>query len=203
MDFTEVISKRRMVRNYTDEPVDPAALQRILDAGVKAPSAGFSQGHAFVVVADRDRRASIAALANEPDYVAMGLDPWISKAPIHIVISVSEAAYHRRYSESDKLDDGQEIEWPIPYWWVDAGAAMENILLAVVAEGMAAGFLGVHSIPGLKDLLGIPTEYTPIGIVTVGHGAPDRKSGSLDRGHRKRHHVIHEEQWDPEWEPEF
>ena len=51
MDFTEVISKRRMVRNYTDEPVDPAALQRILDAGVKAPSAGFSQGHSFVVVA--------------------------------------------------------------------------------------------------------------------------------------------------------
>ena len=56
---------------------------------------------------------------------------------------------------------------------------------------------------GLKDLLEIPEEYTPIGIVTVGHGAVDRKSASLGRGHRKRHHVVHWNRWDPEWSPDF
>lgn len=203
MDFKTVIARRRMVRNYTDEPVEREAIERILDAGRKAPSAGFSQGHAFVVVTDPDDRAHVAELAGEPSYVAAGLDPWISRAPVHIVVCVSEAAYHRRYNEADKLADGEEIDWPVPYWWVDAGAAMQNLLLAAVDEGLAAGFLGMHAIPQLKGSLGIPDEYAPIGIVTIGHPAPDRRSGSLQRGWRKRHHVVHWDRWDPEWSPDF
>jgi len=203
MEFSEVVARRRMVRNYTDEPVDRVAIDRILDAGRKAPSAGFSQGHAFVVVTEQVDRTRIAELADEPAYVEMGLDPWISRAPVHIAVCVSESAYHRRYNESDKLADGQEIDWPVPYWWVDAGAALQNLLLAAVDEGLAAGFLGLHAIPELKSTLGIPEEYAPIGIVTVGHAAPDRRSGSLRRGWRKRHHVVHHGRWDPDWTPDF
>ena len=99
MEFKDVIAKRRMVRNYTDEPVTREALERILDAGRKAPSAGFSQGHAFVVATDEADRQAIAELADETAYVAMGLDPWISGAPAHIIVCVSEAAYHRRYND--------------------------------------------------------------------------------------------------------
>lgn len=192
-----------MVRNYTDDPVDRDTVERILDAGRKAPSAGFSQGHAFVVVTDGADRQRIAELADEPAYVAAGLDPWISRAPVHLVVCVSEEAYHRRYNEADKLADGEEIDWPVPYWWVDAGAALQNLLLATVNEGLAAGFLGMHAIPELKATLGIPTEYAPIGIVTIGHPAEDRRSGSLARGWRKRHHVVHWDRWDAGWEPDF
>lgn len=192
-----------MVRNYLPDPVDPEALQRIVDAGRRAPSAGFSQGQAFVVVTDAETRAAIAELAGEPDYVAAGLDPWISRAPAHIVIAVSEDAYHRRYNEGDKLVDGEEIEWPVPYWWVDAGASMQNILLAAVDEGLAAGFLGMHAIPRLRELLGIPAEYHPIGIVTVGHPTDDRRSGSLARGWRSTSHVVHNERWMDDWRPDF
>ena len=78
---------------------------------------------------------------------------------------------------------------------MDAGAALQNLLLAAVDEGLAAGFLGVHALPGLADLLGIPEEYTPIGVVTVGHGAPDRRSGSLRRGRRPEAEVIHRGRW--------
>lgn len=185
-----------MVRNYLPDPVDPAAVGRIVDAGRRAPSAGFSQGHSFVVVTGADKRSAIADLAGEADYVAKGFDPWISRAPVHVVVAVSEAAYHRRYQEDDKLnEDGAEIEWPVPYWWVDGGAAMMLLLLAAVDEGLAAGFLGVHSVPGLRDLLGMPDEAAPIGIVTIGHPAPDRPSGSLDRGHRPRDEVVHRERW--------
>ena len=192
-----MIARRRMVRNYTGSPVDPAALERIVDAGRRAPSAGFSQGQAFVVVTDRADRAEIAALAGEAHYVEAGFDPWISRAPVHVVVCVSEDAYRRRYREPDKSPDGREIEWPVPYWWIDAGAALQNILLAAVDEGLAAGFLGCHAMSGLAALLDIPAEYSPIGVVTIGHPAPDRRSGSLSRGRRPVRDVIHRDRWSP------
>ena len=201
MEFSEALARRRMVRNYTGEPVDRAVLVRIVEAGRRAPSAGFAQGQAFVVVTEETDRKAIAELAGETSYVEAGFDPWISRAPAHIAVCASEAAYRRRYREADKLVDGREIEWPVPYWWVDAGAALQNLLLAAVNEGLAAGFLGIHAVPGLRDLLGIPDEYTPIGVVTVGHAAPDRRSGSLKRGWRPGSEVIHWNRWDPDRSP--
>lgn len=196
MEFREVIRRRRMVRNYTDEPVDEATLLRIVEAGRRAPSAGFTQGQSFVLVTDAELRTSIAGLAGEDEYAARGYDRWVSRAPAHVVVCVSEAAYHARYREADKLDpDGSEIEWPVPFWWVDAGASMMAILLAAVDEGLAAGFLGVHSIEGLKSLLRIPDEVSPIGIVTIGYPAPDRRSASLARGWKPDQDVVHFERW--------
>lgn len=195
MEFRDVLARRRMVRNYTGDSVDPAVLDRIVDAGRKAPSAGFSQGQSFVVVTGRADRAAIAALAGEARYVEAGFDPWISRAPAHIVVCTSEATYRRRYREPDKSPDGREAEWPVPYWWVDAGSALQNILLAAVDEGLAAGFLGSHALSGLAELLDIPEEYSPIGVVTIGHPAPDRRSGSLGRGRRPARDVIHRDRW--------
>jgi nitroreductase len=197
MEFRDVIAGRRMVRNYLPDPVPVESLDRIVDAGLRAPSAGFSQGLGFVVVTEAERRHAIAALADEAEYVASGFDPWISRAPAHIVITVSEDVYRARYREPDKLGpDGEEIEWPVPYWWVDAGAGLMAILLAAVDEGLAAGFLGVHAMPELASLLALPPDHMPIGVVTVGSPAPDRRSASLDRGHKPRSAVVHWESWD-------
>ncbi len=195
MEFSDVLIRRRMVRNYTDTPIANDALDRIADAAFRAPSAGNSQALGVVIVTDATKRSQIAAVANEDGYVAAGFDPWISRAPAHIVISVSEKVYHDRYSEPDKMGPDGEIDWPIPYWWVDAGAALMAVLLAAIDEGLAAGFLGVHSVPDLSELLGLPSDHTPIGIVTVGHAAPDRRSGSLDRPRKARDTVIHRDSW--------
>lgn len=196
MEFQEVLARRRMVRNYTSDPVDSDSLDRIAAAALRAPSAGFSQGQAVVTVTDRVSRERIAAAAGEGEYVSSGFDPWISRAPAHIIICVSEHAYHRRYQMEDKLtDEGTEIEWPVPYWWVDAGASLMAVLLAAVDEGLAAGFLGVHAIDDLREELAIPSEYWPIGVVTVGHPAPDRRSSSLDLGRRRPSTVLHRERW--------
>lgn len=196
MDFYEVVSGRRMVRNYTGEPIPADALHRILDAGRRTPSAGHSQGQSFVVVTEPSGRRALAELAGEADYVEMGFDPWISRAGALVVVCVSERAYHERYNEGDKVDEnGREIDWPVPFWWVDAGAAMMALLYAAVAEGLAAGFLGTHAVPQLKTHLGIPDDVSPIGIVTLGHPAADRRSSSLDRGRRPTSEVIHHERW--------
>jgi len=194
MEFREVLRRRRMVRNYADRPVDSAAIDRIVDAGTRGPSAGFSQGARFIVLTDPETRRQVARLAGEEDYVAQGFEPWMSHAPVHVVVCVREDDYHERYREADKLqDDGTEIEWPVPYWWVDAGAALMMLLLATVDEGLAAGLFGFHRVEGLKDLLGIPSDVAPIGIVTIGHPGTDRRSSSLDRGRKAG--LVFREMW--------
>ena len=196
MDFSDVLKRRRMVRNYTDELVEDDVLGRIAAAALRAPSAGNSQAIGVVVVTSDAIRRQIAELADEAGYVAAGFDPWISRAPAHIVISVSEQIYRDRYSEPDKRDEhGESIEWPVPYWWVDAGASLMAVLLATVDEGLAAGFLGVHSVPDLASLLALPRHRQPIGVVTVGHPLPDRRSGSLDRPNKPTSTVIHRDRW--------
>jgi nitroreductase len=184
MEFAEVIRRRRTVRNYDSaKPVSREALERIVAAAQRAPSAGFSQGQRLVVVTDETTRRAIAEICEEGEYVAAGFDPWVSRAPALLIPCVSEEVYHRRYREADKLqDDGTEIEWPVPYWWIDVGTTWMLIMLAAVDEGLAAGFLGTHRVADLKALLGVPAEFAPIGVVTIGHPLPDRKSGSLKRG---------------------
>ena len=196
MNFSEVIRKRRMVRNFTDEPVPDDAIERIIAAGQRAPSAGFSQGVSYVVVTDPETRKAIGEIAGEEGYVETGFDPFISGAPVQVVICTSERVYHDRYTEPDKKPEGEdEIDWPIPYWHTDAGASMMLVLLAAVNEGLGSAFIGVEDPTRLQTLLGIPDEWLPIGVAMIGHPAPDRKSGSLKRGHRKLGDVLHRERW--------
>jgi FMN reductase [NAD(P)H] len=184
MEFAEAVRRRRMVRNYDpDMPVARDSLERIAAAAQHAPSAGFSQGQRLVIVTDPDKRHAIAEICDEPEYVARGFDPWVSRAPALIVPCVSEAIYHGRYNEPDKRPPGEpEIDWPIPYWWVDIGATWMLILLAAVDEGLAAGFIGTERVGDLQALLGLPADLQPIGVVTIGYPLPDRRSGSLARG---------------------
>ena len=196
MDFTEVVIKRRMVRNFSDEPISNDEVDRILNLARRGPSAGFSQGQDFIVVNDKAKKLEIAALFGEKSYVESGFHPFISGAPVLIVPCTNEAAYHRRYQEPDKLrQDGTEIDWPVPYWFMDIGAAAMVILLAAVDEGLAAGFAGVWNLDELRDLLGIPDEVTPMGVIPIGHPAPDKRSPSLKRGRRPLREVVHHGAW--------
>jgi nitroreductase len=197
MEFTEVVRRRRMVRHFTDEPVPPETVERIVEAAQHAPSAGFSQGVSFVVVTDGEMRTRVAEIAGESEYTSGGFDPFVSEAPVQIIICTSEKVYKDRYREPDKKPDpdAEEAEWPVPYWHTDAGMSLLLILLAAVNEGLAGAFVGVWQQRELQELLGIPQHFIPIGVTMIGHGAPDKKSGSLKRGRRQLDTVLHWEQW--------
>lgn len=108
----------------------------------RTPSAGFSQGQRLVVITVRERRREVARIFGEAEYEPV-FGPWISECAAQFIPCVSEAIYHRRYREPDKIRaDGTEIEWPIPYWWVGVGATMQNVMLAAVNEGLGCGFVG-------------------------------------------------------------
>jgi nitroreductase len=185
MQFQEVVRRRRMVRHFADEPVDRAVLERIATAAQRAPSAGFSQGQRLVVVTEPESRRQVAGICGESEMMAEGWDAWISQCAALFVPCVSEAVYHARYREPDKVDpDGTEIEWPVPYWWMDVGCTVMLILLAAVDEGLAAGFAGMDAggYVRLRELLGIPADYSPVGVIPVGKPLPDKRSPSLKRG---------------------
>lgn len=190
-----------MVRHYVDEPVPEEVIERVVGSLRRAPSAGFSQGQRVVVVTDADRRRAIAQLLDEERSVAEGYEPWLSTAPVHVVICTREDDYHERYRKEDKLVEGREIDWPVPYWYVDAGAAMMALLLAAIDEGLASGFLGVpvEKQAELKRMLDIPDDVDVVGITTVGRGAPDpRWSASTSRATQPRRsleQIVHRERW--------
>lgn len=195
MEFERAVRKRRMVRHFSKRRVQKSSIDRILELAQHAPSAGFSQGSAFVVVTKAAMKKEVARLQGEAEYKRGGFHQWISEAPVDIVACVSEKLYHDRYNEPDKLRDGREIEWPTPYWFFDIGAGCMIILLAAVDEGLSAAFSGVFDPPAMKRLLGIPKHFHPVGVISIGHGAKDKRSPSLLRGRRPQSNVVHHEKW--------
>jgi nitroreductase len=196
MEFRDVVFKRRMVRNFADKPVDPAILDRILDLTRHGPSAGFTQGQSFIVVTRPETKKAIAVTCEEDEYVQRGFAPFISRAPVLLIPCTSEVAYHRRYQEADKVnEDGSEIDWPVPYWFLDIGCAVMIALLAAIDEGLVAAFAGSKDLATFRSLLGIPDEVTPVGVIALGYRAPDIPSPSLKRGRKADEEYIHRERW--------
>ena len=181
MELADILKRRRMVRSYLPDPVPRETVERIVATVRRAPSGGFSQGHRLVVVTDAGTRRELARLAGEDEYVAGGGQPWISTAPVHVFVGTREESYHERYRQPDKLRDGEEIGWPAPYWYVDAGAAFMLLQLAAIDEGLAAGVYGVlpERVPGVASLLGVPEDVHFVCLVTIGRAAPDPQESRL------------------------
>ena len=196
MELKDAILKRRMVRNFADKPVDPHIIERIVDLTRHAPSAGFTQGQSFIAVTTPELRKAIADTCQEEEYVKSGFAPFISKAPVLLIPCTSELAYHRRYQEADKVnDDGTEIVWPVPYWFMDIGCSVMIALLAALDEGLVTAFVGSKDLDTLRSLLKIPAEVTPVGVIAVGYRADDKPSPSLKRGRKADAEYIHHETW--------
>jgi nitroreductase len=190
VDFRDILARRRMVRAYEPEPLPREILERITATIRRAPSGGFSQGQRFVVVTDPGTRKRIAEIAGEEYYVGQGFAPWISGAAALIVVCAREEDYHDRYRQPDKVDEeGEEIEWPVPYWHVDAGKAAMLVLLAAIDEGLGAGVFGLsrEGIADLRQLLSIPDDVAVVEVITLGRPGRDDVSTRLSsRGTRPR-----------------
>lgn len=196
MEFKDTVLKRRMVRNFADKPVNLQIIDQIVQLTRHAPSAGFTQGQSFIVVTKPDLKMVIADTCQEEEYVKNGFAPFISKAPVLLIPCTSEAAYHRRYQQADKVDEnGNEIEWPVPYWFMDIGCAVMIALLAAIDEGLVTAFAGSKDLKTLRAVLNMPDEIHPVGVIAVGYRAQDVPSPSLKRGRKADAEYIHYESW--------
>ena len=192
MEFAELLRARRMVRNFDARPVDPEVRDRILAAGLRGPSAGFTQGVDLVVLEGpaQTGRYWDAALPQA------GRDafPWpgLLRAPLLVVVVSSEDAYRRRYAEPDK--GGPDFD--VPWWHVDAAFAALLLQLAAVDAGLGALFFRSHRPGAVGAALDIPAGHAPVGTVALGHPGTDRPSSSVSaRGRRPLTEVLHRGRW--------
>lgn len=179
-----------MVRRFRPDAVDRDVIERIAGTVRRAPSAGFSQGVRLVVVTEPETRRRVAETVGGGEWGA-----WIGTVPLHIAVLVREGDYHARYREPDKVTEaGAEIEWPVPYWYVDAGAALMLLLLAAIDEGLAAGFFGAlpREAERIKELLAIPGDVSLVGVVTIGREAADPERERLTDALRRRRRALEE-----------
>jgi FMN reductase [NAD(P)H] len=199
MSLYDLLKQRRMVRNYTGERIPRDVLERVVATVRRAPSAGFSQGQRLLVV---DDPALLEELAKQDDDA--GAEPWFGSAAAHVLVLTREQDYHDRYTRPDKLDatGGSEIVWPVPYWHVDAGAALMLVLLAAIEEGLAGGVYGIQleDQPRWRELLRIPGELAIVAGITLGYPAPDPEWSKLSSRATQRRRTtdeqVHWNTWD-------
>ncbi|BCJ72172.1 NAD(P)H nitroreductase [Catellatospora sp. IY07-71] len=199
MEFADVVRRRRMVRNYDpDRPVPAEVVERILRHATHAPSAGFAQGWAFLVLETPAERELFWSATSPAGAAPSRWLAGMRSAPLLVVPLSHKAAYLDRYAEADKgWTDRDEARWPVPYWHVDTGMAALLMLLTAVDEGLGACFFGIppQRLGAFREAFGVPEAYTPIGAVSVGYRAPDHRSASLRRGRRSLGEVVHRGRW--------
>lgn len=200
MEFQDVVRRRRMVRRYSpNEPVDPASIERMLENAVRAPSAGFSQGWAFLVL---DTPADVHRFweATSPDPEAD--NDWLNgmkTAPALIVPLACKDAYLDRYAERDKgWTDRDESRWPVPFWYIDTGMAALLALLTAVDEDLGACFFGIppERTDAFRAEFGVPAGHMPIGAIALGHPETGGAPGSPTRRTRRPlEELVHRGGW--------
>lgn len=165
-DRLAVLFARRSIRIYTDEPVSEADLKSLLEAGMAAPSGSNRKPWHFVAVTEREM---LRALAEAHPYGKM-----VAKAGAAIAVC----------GEPDASK-----------WWVqDCSAATENILIAAVALGLGAVWVGCHGSPereeAIRGVLGIPDTIGVLSLLAVGHPAEKKEARTQYDANR-----VHRNHW--------
>lgn len=188
-----------MVRAFTDEPVAPSVVDGLVDLARRAPAAGNSQGMAYVVLSGATETARYWDVALPPDRRVGFRWPGLVAAPVLVVVLARPDAWVERYAEPDKASTGLGSDlgaWPVPYWWVDAGMAVEHLLLGAVDTDLGACFFGLfeHEAAVLAAL-GVPDGWRAVGTIALGHAAPDEPGRSATRPRPPLDEVIHRGHW--------
>lgn len=168
MDAIAAIMARRSIRKYTSEAVTEDAMKTLLKAGFAAPSSNNRQPWHFVVIDDREMLDSV------PDFHPYS--KMLLEAPAAVLVCGDERITKRPRGSI-----------------VDCAAAVQNILVAAQALGLATCWLAIdpveERIAGIRKLCGVPEEVVPLALIALGHGAEEKPPNDrylADRVHRNR-----------------
>ena len=161
MDFWNVVDQRHSVRAFDPAAeVSPEAIERLLQAAIRSPSAGNRQPWHFYVVRDAAVRQGLAAAAYGQNFVA--------QAPVAIVVCADAEQSAGRYG-----DRGREL-----YCLQDTAAATAHILLAAVALGLGGCWVGAFDERQAAHVLDLPVRHRPVAILPIGKPAGSASGGT-------------------------
>ncbi|MCL6634797.1 MAG: nitroreductase family protein [Peptococcaceae bacterium] len=177
MDLREAIEARRSIRRYRPDPVDEEKVIRVLDAARLAPSWKNLQCWRFIVIRREEGKAALlnAFADTNPGKKA------ITAAPLMIVLCADPQA-------SGKMGDKE-------YYLVDAGIAMEHLMLAARAEGLGTCWLGEFEEEAVKAALDIPAQWRVVGLTPLGYPDQDPKP----RPRKTMEEIAFREKWGGQW----
>ena len=199
MELTEAVRRRHMTRNFSGRPLAAETVDELLEEALRAPSAGHTQGREFVVLSGADQtRRYWEATTDETWRHDSRRFASLSRAPVIVLPFAEPEAYVARYREPDKIrNDGAEVEWVVPFWWVDAAFATMTMLLGAADRGLGVAFLGnFRGEEALRSALGVPGRFRWLGALLLGEpSAPDPKSSSAGRPRRTLAECVHRGGW--------
>jgi nitroreductase len=199
MELIEVLRTRRMTRNFSDRPLRRELVDQLLEAALKAPSAGNTQGREFVILEGQAQTRLYWESATDEAWRARSRRfEGMARAPVIVLPFADPEAYTARYREPDKLRaDGEEIDWVVPYWFIDIAFAAMTLLLGATDGGIGASFLGnFRGEETLRSTLGVPERFRLLGAVLLGEAsAPDPSSTSAGRARRTLEDSVHRGHW--------
>lgn len=150
MELFEAIRNRRSIRRYVDKPVSDQLILQVIEAGTWAPSAHNQQPWAFVVVKHKEILTQIAEKSKYAKF--------LPQAAVAIVVCANFSYQRNRLEEKG-----------VEYYSVqDSAAAIQNMLLAAHGMGMGTCWIGDVNEVQLRDLLKVPVDFAPVGIVAIG-----------------------------------
>jgi nitroreductase len=177
----EEIMKRRSGRAFSDKPISDEMLESILEAGRWAPSCGNTQAWNFIVLRNPD------VLEKAHEVLSRG-NAYAKAAPIMILVAANE--------------DGGCPAHGLPYFMMDVGLAVENMLLQTVHLGLMGHPTAGWNEAKLKEMTGIPDEYRIVTVVFIGYeGDPemlDERLQEKERAPRIRRdlsEIVHWNEW--------
>jgi nitroreductase len=171
METWDAIRARRNVRSYEDRPIPAEDLDRILEAGRRAPSSMNGQPWDFVVCTDRD---ALRELAQTWRYAAH-----VGGSAATIVIVAADPP------------DRDVRDWI----YYDIGQATLQMMVAAADLGIGSSHAGIGDQDLARRVLGIPADRHCVGMVAFGSPA-DRPLRPIERPNRRPpDEVIHRERW--------
>lgn len=199
MEVTEALRRRRMCRNFSDRPLGSDVVDGLIDDALRAPSAGNAQGRDFVVLEGPEQTGLYWEATTDPAWrVRSPRFAGLSRAPVVILPYADPEAYAARYREPDKSGaPGAALDWPVPYWLVDAAFAVMALLLGATDRGLGAAFLGnFRGEDDLRAALEVPARLLWLGAVLVGEPRrPDPPTSSSGRPRRTLETSVHRGRW--------
>jgi nitroreductase len=202
MELHEALRRRAMVRSFSAEPVGRDTVGRILDAALRAPTAGNTGGTAWVALMGPTETGIYWSATTDEPWLTRNAEraAGLGRAPVVLLAYSFPDAYVARYGEPDKAVSGLGTgpdAWPVPYWHGDAAFGVMTVLLAAVDAGLGACVLGAfRGEAALAAALGVPPRWRLFCAVALGRpDRADRLSPSLTRPRPASTERIHWARW--------